>query len=68
MSAEENKAAVRRAHELINARDLDALPSSHPAFGKSAGAGATAYVCRRQVCGMPISDAHTLASALAARG
>jgi uncharacterized protein len=44
------------------------LPGNHPAFGKSAGAGvAAAYVCRRQICGLPISDAHTLASALAAR-
>jgi uncharacterized protein len=62
-------AAPDPAVVVLRARDLDALPSNHPAFGKSAGAGvAAAYVCRRQICGLPISDARTLASALAARG
>jgi uncharacterized protein YyaL (SSP411 family) len=62
-------AAPDPAVVVLRARDPDSLPSDHPAFGKSAGAGAAAaYVCRRQICGLRISDAHTLASALAARG
>ena len=45
-----------------------ALPASHPAYGKSAGTeGAVAYVCRRQVCGLPITDAGALTAALSAR-
>ena len=41
---------------VLRAGSLDALPASHPAYGKSAGTeGAVAYVCRRQVCGLPIS-------------
>ena len=41
---------------VLRAASLDALPASHPAYGKSAGTeGAVAYVCRRQVCGLPIT-------------
>ncbi len=47
---------------------LNELPADHPAFGKSAGAkGATAYVCRSNVCGLPIVDRAALAVALSAR-
>ena len=53
---------------VLRVSGLDALPAEHPAFGKSAGAvGATAYVCRRNVCGLPIVDARALATALSAR-
>ena len=46
----------------------DGLPAGHPAFGKPAGAeGAAAYVCRRNVCGLPIADQRALAMALAVR-
>jgi hypothetical protein len=53
---------------MLRAAGLDALPPSHPAYGKSAGTeGAVAYVCRRQVCGLPITDAGVLTAALSAR-
>jgi uncharacterized protein YyaL (SSP411 family) len=40
-----------------------ALPADHPAFGKSAGTeGAAAYVCRRSVCGLPITEREALAA------
>ncbi len=44
------------------------LPAEHPAHGKSGGAaGAAAYVCRRNVCGLPIDDPVHLAEALRVR-
>ncbi len=42
---------------LLRAPDAGALPLSHPAHGKTAGvAGASAYVCRGGVCGLPVDD------------
>jgi uncharacterized protein YyaL (SSP411 family) len=39
----------------------DALPESHPASGKWAGPeGAAAFVCRRNVCGLPMTDEASL--------
>jgi uncharacterized protein len=53
---------------VLRTNSLEALPAEHPAFGKSAGAGgATAYVCRRSVCGLPISGSNALAAALSTR-
>jgi hypothetical protein len=53
---------------VLRANDPGQLPPQHPAFGKPAGTqGAVAYVCRRQICGLPISDGAALAAALAAR-
>jgi uncharacterized protein len=53
---------------LLRAPNLEALPSGHPAFGKSAGSkGAAAYVCRRMVCGLPLADPAALTEALSAR-
>jgi uncharacterized protein len=53
---------------VLRVAGLDALPVEHPAFGKSPGAeGATAYVCRRNACGLPIVDARALATVLSAR-
>ena len=50
---------------LLRAPEAAALPGAHPAFGKAPGpAGAAAYVCRRGVCGLPLSDAAALRSAL----
>jgi len=43
-----------------------ALPAGHPAQGKNQVDGtATAYVCRGPVCGLPITDAEALRTALA---
>jgi uncharacterized protein YyaL (SSP411 family) len=54
---------------VLRASSPDSLPADHPAFGKSAGSeGAAAYVCRRNVCGMPMTDGEALAGALSARG
>ncbi len=45
-----------------------ALPASHPAFGKTAGtADAVAFVCRRSVCGLPITRAAELSQVLRTR-
>ena len=41
------------------------LPPNHPACGKAAG-GIAAYVCRNQVCGLPIAAAPELAAILVA--
>ena len=61
-------AAADPAVVVLRAPSPDSLPADHPAFGKSAGSeGAAAYVCRRNVCGMPMADGDILASALSAR-
>jgi uncharacterized protein len=53
---------------VLRAADPGTLPSTHPAYGKSTGPGMTlAYVCRRNVCGLPIADPSTLAQALRGR-
>jgi hypothetical protein len=46
----------------------DAIPATHPAHGKGAGnAGATAYLCRRAICGLPLDDSAALRTALRSR-
>jgi len=46
----------------------DVLPATHPAHGKTAGPeGAAAYICRRNVCGMPVTDPAALVAMLRAR-
>lgn len=61
-------AAADPAMVILRAGTTGNLPPDHPAFGKPAGAqGAVAYVCRRQVCGLPVSDPAALASVLEAR-
>jgi hypothetical protein len=53
---------------VLRASTPDALPADHPAFGKRAGSeGAAVYVCRRQVCGLPVVAPDALRTALAAR-
>jgi uncharacterized protein YyaL (SSP411 family) len=53
---------------VVRASGTDALPPGHPAFGKTAGPhAAVAYVCRRNVCSLPIADPAALSQALAAR-
>jgi uncharacterized protein YyaL (SSP411 family) len=53
---------------LLRAAEPDALPAGHPASGKSAGPGsAAAFVCRRNVCGLPVTAPDALASALRQR-
>jgi uncharacterized protein YyaL (SSP411 family) len=53
---------------VLRAADTSALPPDHPAFGKTAGPlGTIAYVCRRNVCGLPISDPLALSQALRTR-
>jgi len=48
---------------VLRAGGPNALPANHPAFGKSGGA----YVCRRNVCGLPLVDPDALKQALTAR-
>jgi uncharacterized protein YyaL (SSP411 family) len=53
---------------VLRAIDTSALPPGHPAFGKSAGSsGAVAYVCRHNVCGLPIADPAVLSRTLRTR-
>jgi uncharacterized protein YyaL (SSP411 family) len=53
---------------VLRAADTAALPSDHPAFGKTTGSHpAVAYVCRRAVCGLPITDPLVLSRTLNAR-
>jgi hypothetical protein len=53
---------------VVVLRGADGLAADHPAFGKIAGPeGAVAYVCRRNVCGLPIADPAALARALGVR-
>jgi len=45
-----------------------ALPRDHPAFGKTdIGGQAAAYICRGNVCGLPITDPALLAAQLRSR-
>ncbi len=61
-------AAADPAVAVLRVSGLDTLPADHPAFGKSVGVdGAVAYVCRRNVCGLPIVDGRALATSLSAR-
>ncbi len=49
--------------------EAGALPPGHPAYGKTAGPHeAVAYICRRAVCGLPVTDPAALSQALRARG
>lgn len=50
---------------VVRVRDWQALPSGHPAYGKTSGPAA--YVCRRNVCGLPIPDVAGLTAALLTR-
>ena len=49
---------------VLRAPDPGALPPEHPAHGKTAGAGAAAYVCRAGVCGLPVAEVLALRAAL----
>ncbi|MEA2737802.1 MAG: uncharacterized protein QOH05_1109 [Acetobacteraceae bacterium] len=53
---------------VLSVADAGALPRDHPAFGKTAAPdGAVAYVCRRNVCGLPVTDPAALARSLSTR-
>ncbi|HVC61439.1 MAG TPA: thioredoxin domain-containing protein [Acetobacteraceae bacterium] len=53
---------------VLRAARPDALPAGHPAHGKGPVAGnPAAYLCRRNVCGLPITDSAILARQLNAR-
>jgi uncharacterized protein len=52
---------------LIRAADTGALAAGHPAYGKTAGShDAVVYVCRRNICGLPIASAAALSRLIAA--
>ncbi len=59
-------AAPDPAIVVIRAADTASLPPQHPAFGKQTDT-ATAYICRRNVCGLPITDPAVLRVSLRAR-
>ena len=65
------RAALRApdpAVAVLRPGDPAALPPGHPAHGKASGShAAAAYLCRRNVCGLPISDEKMLAQALSKR-
>jgi uncharacterized protein YyaL (SSP411 family) len=53
---------------VLRAPDNGSLPVGHPAYGKLPPPdGAAAYVCRRNVCGLPITDPGTLSLAVRTR-
>ena len=53
---------------VLRVSDAGDLPPAHPAFGKTAGPlGSAAYVCRRHVCSLPITDAEALTQTLRIR-
>ena len=53
---------------VLRTTDASRLHPGHPAFGKTPPAGqAAAYVCRRNVCGLPITDPAILSQALRTR-
>jgi hypothetical protein len=50
---------------LLHGATPGAVPSGHPAAGKTAAPdGPVAYVCRRNVCGLPLADPASLSAAL----
>jgi uncharacterized protein YyaL (SSP411 family) len=61
-------AAPDPATVTLRATQTDALADEHPAFGKRSEAGAAAYLCRRMVCSLPITDPAHLAARLKERG
>ena len=53
---------------LLRVTRPDALPPAHPASGKWSGTeGAAAFICRRNVCGLPVADSASLAMQLMQR-
>jgi uncharacterized protein YyaL (SSP411 family) len=61
-------AAPDPAVVVLRVADTAALPPAHPAFGKPAHRReALAYVCRRSVCGLPVTDPAALSQALRTR-
>ncbi len=53
---------------VLRTPDPEALPADHPAYGKSVKPGdAVAFVCRRQICGVPVSEPTALSERLARR-
>jgi uncharacterized protein YyaL (SSP411 family) len=53
---------------VLRAARPDALPAGHPAHGKGPVDGApAAYLCRKSVCGLPVTDAAALRAQLTAR-
>ena len=57
--------AENRLSVVQRLSNTSTLTDDHPAFGKTAQSGtATAYVCVGPICGLPITDAESLADAL----
>ncbi|MCW3473651.1 thioredoxin domain-containing protein [Limobrevibacterium gyesilva] len=60
-------AAPDPAVTVLRAGTPDAVPSTHPAYGKATGGQAAAYLCRGGVCGLPLTDPAELTRRLQAR-
>ena len=61
-------AAPDPAVAVLRAPSTGSLPAGHPAFGKPPAAdGAAAYLCRRNVCGLPVTEPDVLRASLAGR-
>ena len=58
-------AAPDPATVVLQVQATDALPPLHPAHGK--GSHPAAYLCRGNVCSLPVTDPATLAKMLHAR-
>jgi hypothetical protein len=50
---------------VLQTHATDTLPPSHPAYGKTAAPAA--YLCRNNVCSLPVADPAVLAEMLHAR-
>jgi uncharacterized protein YyaL (SSP411 family) len=51
----------------LRAANPDALPAEHPAHGKQAGPAPAAFLCRRAVCSLPITNPTALSATLRSR-
>jgi uncharacterized protein YyaL (SSP411 family) len=60
-------AAPDLAVVVPRALDTSVLPTGHPTFGKTAARETVAYVCRRNVCSLPITSVAALTQRLSAR-
>ena len=60
-------AASLPLRHLTQLDPVTALPPGHPAFGKASGPAPAAFLCRGEVCSLPVTDAAALRDAITSR-